>query len=848
MAHAAKLNELVGGLVRSANGASRDDASLHRLRDQAVKGLRSASHARTNQFDVKEKLDGLVEKFVVLNRDDLSEALQRRLNELPTGSKWMPEILSLLLQLSDRPVEKTRLEDVEALGKKAEDVQLPLTWEDIVADDQPNETGIWDDVERGYHSSGNEPTIDDAIDSDETDSTQATSVNAEDIDALARLHIIHPDNGALDGVSSHYNELQNDKKATSVSELTLIRETLLMLHGLPTSLYHLDESTGWVSYRQHFWLETVTQAAVRDMIKRLANIGSSLNTLRQWFRSEQRMSYLQSCQSSVQQLVNNFGSELAAIEQRYLSPPAVLVVSVMEVKREVENRVRPLLELSLVVESTQRQDRQPPSVLLDALYTKACKCELSGNLDSSAALVKVLLAGLRAYLKPLSRWAQTGSINQDDSTFLIYEANSECDLSRLWSERFAMRTLLDGKPSMPIFMHRFASRIFAMGKSHAFLQALDDNAETDAAGEAWTSAQSRFFDGPPSGNSILPFSQLLDESLKLWLTETSNDCTPLLQSKLLREHGALAIITELSQLFCSGNGVLFQMFADTLFWRMDRDKENWRNSFLLSELAQSALGSKSPSSAHSLTVRFEDESDADLSGSSIRQLDSLNLNTIFPWPVQNITRCRSPALYSKAFKLLLQIYRAKQLVRKQQFDLRSLYSHTPHPLGETAHALRIRQQFATHVDLLSAHVTSAAQTISSSLCKDIQAADGIDGMADVWASYEKRLETSLLLAPNMKPMREAITGHLELCESLTIAWRRLFGNERCSTIEMGEEHHEDTEHRVSGNAPVGNTVKGLQSELDKSLSFIVAGLRGIGRAGGNTALETLADRLEWNVP
>ncbi|KAK3708399.1 hypothetical protein LTR37_011495 [Vermiconidia calcicola] len=829
MAHAAKLNELARGLVQSVSGESRDDASLNRLRDQAVKGLRNTSHTRTNQFDVKSKLDGLVEKFTVLNRDDLSEALQGRLDELPTGSKWMPEILSLLLQLSDRPVEKTELKDLEGLRRRSEDDQSLPTWEHIMADDPPNETGIWDDVERGYHSSGDEATIDEGIDTDETDSTQATSVNAEDIDALARLHIVYPENGALDEGSSFYNELQSGTKAASVSELTLIRETLLMLHGLSTSLYDLDELTGCISYKQQFSLETATQSAIHDMIERLANIGSSLNTLRQWVRSEQHIPYLQSCQSSVQQLVNNLGSELAAIEQRYLSPSATLVVSVMEVKREVEKRVGPLLELPLVVASTQRQAQQSPFALLDALYTKACACELSGNLESSAA------------------WAQTGSINQDDSTFLVYEADSECDLNRLWSERFAMRTTAEGKPSMPIFMVRFASRILAMGKSHAFLRALDDNTETHTAGKAWTDPQAALFDGLPGGNNILPFSELLDESLERWLAETSNDCTPHLQGKLLHEYGTLATTIELNQIFCSGNGVLFQMFADTLFWRMDRDKKNWRNSFLLSELAQSTLGSKSSSSVHSLTVRFEDEFDANVPGSSIRQLESVKLDIVFSWPVQNITRCRSPAVYSKVFTLLLQIYRAKQLLRQQHFDLRSFSLHPFQFPREIAHALRLRQHLITYVDLLSAHVTSIAHTISSSLCKDIQAAHGIDDMAAVWALHDKRLESNLLLVPNMTPMREAITSLLELCESFTTAWRRSISDETSSTVKVSEEDQENKELGASEGKPAGNTLVGLQSEMDKSLSFIVAGLRGIGRAGGNTALETLADRLEWNV-
>lgn len=67
-------------------------------------GLRTTSHTRTDQFAVAKQLEGLQEKFRILNRDELAEALQSQLVELEkTRNSWFPEILCLLLQLSDRP-------------------------------------------------------------------------------------------------------------------------------------------------------------------------------------------------------------------------------------------------------------------------------------------------------------------------------------------------------------------------------------------------------------------------------------------------------------------------------------------------------------------------------------------------------------------------------------------------------------------------------------------------------------------------------------------------------------------------------------------------------------------------
>ena len=38
----------------------------------------------------------------------------------------------------------------------------------------------------------------------------------------------------------------------------------------------------------------------------------------------------------------------------------------------------------------------------------------------------------------------------------------------------------------------------------------------------------------------------------------------------------------------------------------------------------------------------------------------------------------------------------------------------------------------------------------------------------------------------------------------------------------------------------------LMEEFNRALSFVKAGLRGVSRAGGETLLEKLAERLEWH--
>jgi gamma-tubulin complex component 5 len=81
-------------------------------------------------------LEGLEEKFRVYNEDPLADALKGRLDTLSgLEAKWAPEILHLLLELSDKPVSKSRLEDLDLLKEPESDQGLCLKWEDLIADD-----------------------------------------------------------------------------------------------------------------------------------------------------------------------------------------------------------------------------------------------------------------------------------------------------------------------------------------------------------------------------------------------------------------------------------------------------------------------------------------------------------------------------------------------------------------------------------------------------------------------------------------------------------------------------------------------------------------------------------------
>jgi gamma-tubulin complex component 5 len=98
----------------------------------------------------------LEEKFRIFNAEPLADALQSRITELKSltdirgANNFVPETLHLLLELSDEPLKKTRLSDLDKLVPPSPPKEL--TWADIVAE-EPLEGEIWDDVDFGAESS-----------------------------------------------------------------------------------------------------------------------------------------------------------------------------------------------------------------------------------------------------------------------------------------------------------------------------------------------------------------------------------------------------------------------------------------------------------------------------------------------------------------------------------------------------------------------------------------------------------------------------------------------------------------------------------------------------------------------
>ncbi|KAK0264886.1 hypothetical protein LTR91_003630 [Friedmanniomyces endolithicus] len=827
MAHATTIAELTEGLIGSATNIPKDHSLFESLKDRAVKQLRDTSRGRTNPFEVNERFSGLIEKFGVLNRDDLGEALESSLDLLPK-TRWTPEFLSLLLQLTDRPWEHSRTED---LGQLTSPLTPPaeLTWEEIVADDPLTEDDIWNDVERGYHSSGDDVAVDDHSHSEPTTSTQATSCNDGDFAALAPLHVVLPDANLLNEVRSARQALSKDGSSNGMevqSELTLIREVLSMLHGLPTYVFDVDPVNRAVGITKRITSITASDIVVHDVLVQFAEVGTRLNFVRQWLLGKQSKAHLQSVQAALQQSMTLLDSQLMDLERRYAQPQYDYIVSLVDVRRYVEDLARPMIRLSEIIasEASSGVVEKSPFALLDLLYEESCIAQMVGDDQLLALIARALLAGLRTYLRPVLSWSISGTLpSGDGEDFFAHERQTDCDLGEVWHEQFALRLLPDGRVCTPGMMRPFVEQLYTMGKSRTFIKLLGQRSEYETVGFTGDLGTLDFvsFTRCLDTSPLLPFDQLLRATLTDWMATLSPTTGISVQTLLI--DGLLRTMNTLDYVFLGRDGMLLQAFAEPLFDRMRRLPKTWDDSFLLTRLAQSTLGTTPGVDAHCINVGITSGSKIISTAPLLQQLGHLELTYAISWPVQNVTRSKDLLTYTAAFTLLLQVEVAAHLLRSQLFDIRKLESGCRSLAPVLQMALRLRTRLLWFLGTLRAHIATTAATLSHELSVRLQAAEGIDAMGEIWTNHDKRLKSCLLLSTGMTPIRSAIAGILALCESLADAWPLLLNGATASQAAMG-----------------------MSENFNKSLSFVSAGLRGVGRAGGEPMLEALAESLQYH--
>lgn len=604
MAQNARIAALTDELIQSIIGFDQeaDRRAYKHAKDIASKGLKAHQYNRTNQFEIQSRFEGLDEKFRVLDRDDLADALQDRLKELQEKhtNKWIPECLDLLLRLSDRPTENSQVEALELLRPPTP--PPALTWKEIVEEDPYSDEEIWRDIDYAAESSEEEPS---PVKREKKKTSPPSSIDEDDV-YKPESYVVPVESEIVSEIEeAQFWKAEADEETgkVEITELQAIRETLFMLAGLPTSLYLTDKQHTNIRVNQKYVLSHAIQTTVDHLLSEFAAIGRDLYRLRLWTRRPSSLPLIQTFESAVRKRLVDYDRSLATLQQQYLVPDAPIAVSLLELHSKIRDISAPLLRLSQVVADIEPELLVNPFLHLETLFQQISLAQMTLEKDIFNFFSQLFFECLQTYLKPIRKWMESGELGANDETFFVFENDSGSETCSIWHDRYVLRRGKGNTLRSPEFLEPAAMKIFNTGKSVVFLRELGIyNSMSES-----TEVEPRLDHQTVCGTSELPlspFSELFHSAFETWIRSKYSLASTVLRTHLFSECGLLRILEHFHILYLSANGSVFQDFADAIFERMDSKQRGWNDRFLLTELARGIYSNVLPKSdAEKIVVR-----------------------------------------------------------------------------------------------------------------------------------------------------------------------------------------------------------------------------------------------------
>ncbi|KAL1848684.1 hypothetical protein VTK73DRAFT_10092 [Phialemonium thermophilum] len=900
MAPLEKLGELIEELITAIttiSSSNRDKFAA--CRESVTRSLRHHHHhTRTNQFDVESQLDGLEERFRVQGRDGLADALrERRIALEGCSTQWTPEILHLLLELSDQPTQKSRLSDLDSLKIADADPGPSLTWDEIAAEDGwDSDRALWQTVD--YADSSDDDT--DYLDSKSELSTDLETSSSEPSQSWrpVPVHHVEADSEELlrqieKSQAWRYDEPPKDRDGKShklaVSDYQVLREVIFMLGGLPTSMF--DSDCALVSRYQ---LVNVSWDAFRALATSFAEWGRSLRLLRQFSDHVQDVPLLQVFRASTQDLLRQLDQELSRIQARFLASASDVVVSLIKVQAELKPVLAPLCALSNVIRLLEEEQYAHPFRYLELLFDAAGAAQFEGNEPVYRCLGTVFLDCFQVYLRPIRQWMEEGALLPGDRTFFVSQSAAKVPLTCVWRDQFKLRQTRSGVLHAPRFLQPAVKRIFTTGKSVSVLRHLG---LYQLARDQWTGQEPRldFASICPDDVGLAPFSELFHQAFDHWVQSKHHATSATLRRVLFESCGLSAALDSLHRIYLGSDGSVSQAFAAALFTRLDGLNAGWKDRFTLTEMVREALSSCVD--PYRLGANVDPRGlvhSAIASRGSVRvSLPAVRVTYRLNWPVQLVVSDSGMAGYQALFNLLLQLRRGAYVLRRHwfsRFGTRGAYDVTE------SHRLYwlVRTKLLWFCDTLHTYLTSIVLVPRIAALRDgLRDAVDVDDMIDAHASFIARTTAESCLGPKLAPLRECMLDVLDLAlkledaqraeaareteeiqelsrlsvlsspakppphtpkkQRLSTGARRASGRE--SPVDTDEDSDSDAVDMLGGapsetQRPFLDVLRDISSDYEKHLRFITSGLRGVARATQDPAAnswDTLAEMLEMGI-
>lgn len=858
-----------------------DALKTERSKSFASRAFADPRPARTDQFEVRDQLRGLEEKFRVLNNDELADVLETRLVEL-TGSsnRWTPEVLSLLLHLSDKPVEKTNIYDLAATEPE---LQAPLLkWSDVLADDLLDDPdGIWDSIDYAADSSGDDEGL--ALEQSTTpDLTPDSSIQVEDVQAdLDRnIQTVPADNtilnetinaqfwrnkAALDPLDESYSGQDGcQPPKVIITEAQMIREVIFMLHGLPTSIFTSSKDRK-LEHSSRYAIRQVSQSSIEHLLSAFTTIGNRLSNIRSWTQRDEKVPVQQTFQAGLVSRMRDVNAALSAIEARILKPVEPMTISLLDLCNEISHITRFIQTISEVVGGLESiPNEQMPFKILEGLFERTCTCQSVGNTEGYEFMAQLFFECFETYLKPLRTWMETGELNKHDQVMFIAKNEEDASLDSIWQKQYFLRYDQDGSLYAPNFLHVAAMKIFTTGKSINFLKELGlEMKQNPSVFQLDYTTVCRKEDE----DMLSPFSELLDKALDNWIASMHHSVSSILRNGLESQCGLSRSLDALEYIYFHRNGALSDVATSTIFDRIDRGNRTWNDGSILTERFRYVFGPLTCIDAGRLTIQSTASSYKDMKTRkrSMKTFGTLRATYTLPWPIANILRPSSIATYQRIFTFLLQTHRAKHLLQCQPYHS-TIGSSWNHKSTYSTVTYSLRYRLLVFTNTLLTYLTEIVLSVSTAEMRaHMVRAEDVDAMIAVHHSYIKRLEEQCLISKRLAPIHQAIISLLDLAVLFTDTHAAYINPNhnppqlptRCMQRHQGNTSDEDSSSSSSrsdtdtDNDPATRTstpsyedqLRHMHDTFSKLHAFVTAGLRGVGRAGGEPCWEVLGEML-----
>lgn len=811
----------------------------------------------------------------------MANALRQRLDEVAAQStKWTPEILHLLLELSDRPVHKSRLKDLEFLSPPEEHIEPTYKWKDLVKDDPLLRDRIWKNIDYTQDSSEDDDLYSDGDfePSSPADTTQSS---------IAGLGTDHPSELAIAINSTSLSRLHKEQfwRATRrkplsvvdayfekpptfpITDLQAIRETLFMLRGLPTTLYSdldksatnntndaspsLNSNTGNTTIRpaSGFILSGVSPQVFYNVLDKFSCYGTALKILRAWTPVDKGLPLLQRLHEQFQTRLRELDGIFSSLEEPYLAPKSDVIISLAATELAVGSRMLPFETLAKLV---QEHGNSPPFRWLEALYDETCKFQLAENSDMYEFIGGIFFECFAIYLRPIKMWMEDGELNEG-SGFFVNEDVKNTDRMRIW-EKFTIQNDETGAPyQTPKFLRTSAHKILTSGKSIVVLKELQ---QYRYMRQSWEMMEPILCFQTVCGddrNSLLPFTELFDSAFEAWIKSKHHSTSSILRTELVESHHLGSVIHGLETIYFMTNGAVFNAFTSSVFDELSRGLAQWNNPFSLTSHLRSTMGQGVGKQRISIKVA-PNAADVFTARRTVKSLATIEICYDIPWKVALVIRPITLNAYKRIAIFLLQIRRASYILSGSQSRATSA---PPLYYG-------LRTKLLWFSNTLYGYLTDIVLRVSmDEMRKNMATADEVDDMIEVHESFLKKVTTQALLGKRLELIHKTILQILDLAIALedAQAMQALPALSPTKVIPRKAEADSDSDSSSDSedeegdlsifpdqkDTPYPERLRFIKGELDRLSRFVLVGLRGVARVGQESNWDILVEKMECGL-